>query len=51
MKTKLKDLTVWITGASSGLGEALTLEFARRGATVVLSGRNSEKLEAVKDKC
>lgn len=51
MKTKLKDLTVWITGASSGLGEALTLEFARRGATVVLSGRNSEKLEAVKNKC
>lgn len=51
MKTKLKDLTVWITGASSGLGEALSIEFARRGATVILSGRNTEKLEAVKGKC
>lgn len=51
MQTKFKDLTIWITGASSGLGEALAMEFARRGALVVLSGRNREKLEAVKNKC
>lgn len=51
MKHKVKDLTIWITGASSGIGEALTIAFAKRGATVVLSGRDKEKLEAVKKRC
>ncbi|WP_201556861.1 SDR family NAD(P)-dependent oxidoreductase [Psychrobacter sp. 72-O-c] len=51
MKTKFKDLTIWITGASSGIGEALSVEFAKQGARIILSGRNSEKLEAVKKQC
>ena len=51
MKTKFKDLTIWITGASSGLGEALALAFAKKGATIILSGRNEDKLEAVKEQC
>ncbi len=51
MKTKCKNLTIWITGASSGIGEALSIEFAKRGATIILSGRNKEKLEAVKARC
>ncbi len=51
MKTKFKDLTIWITGASSGIGEALAVEFAKRGARIILSGRNSKKLEAVKKQC
>ena len=51
MKTKIKDLTIWITGASSGIGEALSIAFAKRGATIILSGRDKEKLEAVKHRC
>ncbi|MDN5897117.1 MAG: SDR family NAD(P)-dependent oxidoreductase [Psychrobacter sp.] len=51
MKTKIKDLTIWITGASSGIGEALAIAFAKRGARIVLSGRDKNKLAAVKKRC
>ena len=43
-----KDKTVWITGGSSGIGEALTLEFVRLGAKVIISGRNMTELNRVK---
>ena len=51
MKTKYKDLTIWITGASSGIGQALAVAFAKRGARIILSGRDSDKLDAVKSSC
>lgn len=51
MKTNYKELTIWITGASSGIGEALTIAFAKRGARIILSGRDKEKLDAVKSRC
>jgi len=44
----LNDKVVIITGASSGIGRSLAFAFARRGARVVLVGRNIERLEAVR---
>ena len=36
--SSLADQVVWITGASSGIGEAVAAEYARYGARLVLSG-------------
>ena len=38
---------VWITGASSGIGEALCKEYAQNGYKVILSSRREEELERV----
>ncbi len=49
-----KNLTrnILITGASSGIGEALALHYAEREkARLYLTGRNTERLEQVADKC
>ncbi|WP_425605839.1 SDR family NAD(P)-dependent oxidoreductase [Paraburkholderia translucens] len=45
----IKDKVGLITGAGSGMGMAAALEFAREGATVVLSGRTEDKLLSVRD--
>jgi NAD(P)-dependent dehydrogenase (short-subunit alcohol dehydrogenase family) len=42
---KLKDSVVVVTGASSGIGRATALEFARKGASVVAAARRSQPLE------
>jgi short-subunit dehydrogenase len=49
MKT-LKNKTVWITGASSGIGEALAIVCAREGANLVLTARRAEELIRVAGK-
>jgi len=43
----VKDKVVMITGGSRGLGKAMSLEFARRGASVVVASRKLDECEKV----
>jgi dehydrogenase/reductase SDR family member 7 len=43
--------TVWITGASSGIGEAVAYEMVPDGAKLILSARRESELERVKAAC
>ncbi|MBR7182672.1 MAG: SDR family NAD(P)-dependent oxidoreductase, partial [Alistipes sp.] len=47
MKNVLKSKTVVITGASSGIGEAMAKLYAQMGAKVVLGARSEDKLKAL----
>ncbi|TAJ89320.1 SDR family oxidoreductase [Reyranella sp.] len=40
-----------ITGASSGIGEAIALDYARPGAALALTGRDAQRLDAVASAC
>lgn len=42
---------IWITGASSGIGKALALEFSKLNTRLILSARNVEKLNETKNSC
>lgn len=44
-----KKAGIWITGASSGIGKAAALEFARVGCNVFISARRTQELKRVKD--
>lgn len=47
MAENLKNKVIWITGASSGIGEALVYECARHGARLILSARRIDELNRV----
>src|SRR6266849_5078533 len=47
----LRDKTVIVTGASSGIGRAAALEFARLGVNLVIAARRAEELNAVAEQC
>ena len=47
----LVDKTILITGASSGIGRAITVECTKMGAIVIAVGRNQSRLEETKSMC
>lgn len=48
---KLENKTIWITGASSGVGEGMATVFHREGADLIISARREAELERVKATC
>ncbi len=48
---ELSNKVIWITGASSGIGEALAYGFSKQGARLILSSRNESELMRVKQNC
>ncbi len=51
VRRAIADSVVVITGASSGIGRATALEFARKGAAVVLAARREHALHELADEC
>ncbi len=48
---KFNNKVVWITGASSGIGEALVKEFSKYTSKIILSSRREDELMRVKESC
>jgi NAD(P)-dependent dehydrogenase (short-subunit alcohol dehydrogenase family) len=49
--SKMKNPVVVITGASSGIGRATVLRFAKKGASLVIASRNDEALTSLVQEC
>jgi short-subunit dehydrogenase len=49
--SELTNKVIWITGASSGLGEALTYALIKKNARLIISARREEELERVMRNC
>jgi len=46
---KLDGKVIWVTGASSGIGEALVYQLAKKNCKIILSARRVQELERVKN--
>ena len=51
MAYEFSNKVIWITGASSGIGEALAYAFSARGSRLILSSRRADELERVRQAC
>ncbi len=51
MDSYYNNKTIWITGASSGIGRAMSIELSKLGAKLILSSRKVEALNKVKQAC
>ncbi|PKU35999.1 hypothetical protein llap_13699 [Limosa lapponica baueri] len=51
VKDELRGKVVWVTGASSGIGEELAYQLSKIGALLAISARREDELERVKKKC
>ena len=51
MSLKLENQNVWITGASSGVGEGMARVFYREGANIIISARREDELLRVRESC
>ena len=47
----IENKIVWITGASGGIGEGLVYALAQKNCKLILSARNEENLNRVKNNC
>lgn len=50
-ENELRGKVVWVTGASSGIGEELAYQLSKIGALLAISARREDELERVKKKC
>jgi short-subunit dehydrogenase len=48
---KLEDKVIWITGASSGIGEEMAYQLCKKGTRLIISSRRLSELERVKSNC
>lgn len=51
MKKRFENKVIWITGSSSGIGEACAYDFAREGAMLILTALEADLLEEVRKRC
>lgn len=51
MASSLQNKVIWLTGASSGIGETLAYELSKKGAKLIISARRKDELERVKGNC
>ncbi len=47
----VNEKTIWVTGASSGIGKALAVNLSRRGARLILSARSTDRLNDCRQAC